>query len=127
MEPAEISLARTSITVQSDSMTLVKLNCTGSESCAGKLILSVKTTSKTKDKKKISGTITIGTAMFSIAAGKTATVKLKLDAVGRDLLDMDHGRLTARLEILEHEPDVKHTQTATVHLILQKSHGKTKK
>jgi hypothetical protein len=69
-------------------------------------------------------TLTIGTAGFSVSAGKTATVKIKLNAAGRAQLGVGHGRLTASLAIVEQEGS---TQTKTVHLIQQKAHGKAKK
>jgi hypothetical protein len=127
-EPAEISLADTALTVQSNGSTTVKLDCESMERCAGKLTLSAKNVVTDKGKKKISRTVTIGTSTFSITAQGTTTVTIKLNSAGRGLLGADHGRLTARLDILEIEPDSGHTQTVNVHLtILQKSHGKAKK
>jgi hypothetical protein len=127
-EPAEISLAGTALTVQGNGSTTVKLDCESMERCAGKLTLSAKNTVTAKGKKKISRTVTIGTSTFSTTAQGTTTVTIKLNSTGRGLLGADHGRLTARLDILELEPDSGHTQTVNVHLrTLQKSHGKTKK
>jgi hypothetical protein len=60
-------------------------------------------------------------------ATTTATVQFKLNTTGRALLNTDHGRLAAALAILETAPGPEHTQTANVHLTLQKSHGKAKK
>jgi Trypsin len=125
--PGRASLASTSITVQSNGTALIKLDCKGSEGCGGKLTLSAKTTSKAKSKKQRSRTVTIGTSKFSIAAGRTTTVKIKLNPAGRGLFNADHGRLTARLAILQLAPAPEHTQTTNVHLTLQKSHGKAKK
>ncbi len=114
----EVSLASTGIAVQSDGMTVVKLDCKGSASCEGKLTLSAQATSKAKGKKK--HTLTIGTAVFSIAAGMTTTVKVKLNAAGRGLLRADHGRLVARLTILQSAPSA-HSQTEGVHLLQLKA------
>jgi hypothetical protein len=116
----EITLASASIAVQRDDMALVKLACTGGEECAGKLIFSAKTTSKAKDAKKRSRTVTLGTARFSIAAGKTITVKIKLDAAGRALLCTDHGRVNANLAVLEFAPSPSLTHTESVQLVRQK-------
>ena len=80
-----------------------------------------------KGGKKRSKTTTIGTATFSIPLGKTATIKLTLDAAGRALLDMDHGYLNATLTIRESSPSPAQTNTDSVHLVQQKAHGKAKK
>lgn len=121
----EISLAGTGIAVQSEGMALVKLGCKGGATCGGKLTLSTQATSKAKGKKK--RTITIGIAQFSIVAGKTATVKVKLNAAGRGLLSADRGRLAANLTILKLSPAPEHTQTTNVRLSGERPRGKTKK
>jgi hypothetical protein len=121
----EVSLASTGIAVQGDGMAFVKLGCKGGESCGGKLTLSAQATSKAKGKKK--RTITIGTAGFSIAAGKTATVKVKLNAAGRGLLKANHERLVANLTIMKLTPAPEHIQTASVRLSGERPRGKTKK
>jgi hypothetical protein len=77
--------------------------------------------------KKHSRTVTIGTAKFSIVADKTTTVKVKLNAAGRGLLNVDRGRLTASLEILEPMPGPTYNETANVHLAQQTYRGKAKK
>lgn len=41
----------------------------------------------------------IGTTHYSIAAGKTETLKLKLTSVGRKLLKKGHGKLKATLKL----------------------------
>jgi hypothetical protein len=120
--PGEISLPSTSVPVQSNQA-LVKLDCTGSEDCHGKLTLIAKSTIKAKGKKKIK-TVTIGAESFSISGDRTTTVKIDLDATGRALLTTGHGRLTAHLAILELEPGPKQTRSESVQLIQQKTHSK---
>ena len=131
----------------------VELTCSDVATCAGKLTLTVKIPLKTGNKAKTK-TETIGTATFSIPAGKTATievtlkagahghdrdtsfsipgdeaktVKVNLDAAGRALLKADHGRCSASLALLELAPSPQNTQTKTVQLVRQKAHGKAKK
>jgi hypothetical protein len=116
---AGVTLSGTSLAVQRDGTALVTLDCAGSGSCEGKLTLSAQATSKAKGKKK--RTITIGTAKFSIAAGKTATAKVKLDAAGRGLLGSAHERLAAHLTVLKLAPAPEHTQTLSVQLLRQKA------
>jgi hypothetical protein len=124
--PGDVTLSGTSLTVQRDGTALVRLDCAGSDSCKGKLTLLAKATSRTKGGKKVSRTIAIGTAKFSIAAGKTATVKVKLDTAGRRLMSAAHERLAARLTILELASAPGHTQTANVRLNGRRSRGKAK-
>ena len=128
-EPAlgSVSLAGSDLTVQSDGVVLVKLDCKGDTGCSGKLTLSVKATSRAKGREKVSRTITIGTAKFSIAAGKRATVKIELDATGRGLLGADRERLSAGLTILKTSPSPSNTHTENVQLAQERAHGKTGK
>jgi hypothetical protein len=97
----EVTLADAGITVQSNRIALVTLDCQGSEDCTGRLTLSAKTTSKTKGKKKRSSVVTIGTAQFSIGNGKTSIVKIDLNTRGRTTLKADHRSLSAQLVISE--------------------------
>ncbi len=110
-----VSLDNTSLMVERTGVVVLKFDCTGIGACSGKLILKAK-----KGKKK---TTTIGTANFSIPAGKVAATKLSLNAVGRALLSADHGRLnTASLTIAELKPAAGQTQTKRVRLIEQRFH-----
>jgi hypothetical protein len=115
-ETGGVSLAATNVTVQSNGTALVKLTCLGIASCHGKLRLT------TKGKKK-THTVALATVSFSIAGDETKSVKIKLDASGRALLDADRGRLSANLALLELAPSPQNTQAKTVHLVQQKSHG----
>jgi hypothetical protein len=119
-----VSLNSTRIATARDGKAALKLRCTGTGTCGGKLTLTAKT--KGKGKKK-TNTETIGTATFSIPAGKTATIRLKLNAAGRALLGAHHGRLSASLTILKSSPAPSQTHTESVRLVLQKAHGKAKK
>lgn len=111
-----VSLASTNVTVQSNGMALVKLNCLGIGSCHGKLTLTAKGTAKAKDSKKARA-VTIGTVSFTISGDETKTVKIKLDAAGRALLSTDHGRLGASLALLELAPSPENTQMKAVRLV----------
>jgi hypothetical protein len=67
--------------------------------------------------------MTIGTASFSVPAGKVEITKLTLNATGRALLGADHGRLnTASLTMAEIEPAPGQTQTKRVRLVEQAVH-----
>ncbi len=118
-----VSLAGTAIPVQRDGAALVKLECVGSSSCSGKLVLAAKIASKGKGKKKAARmtTTTIGTAGFSIPSDETKTVNVELDAAGRALLGVDHGHLGASLAILESAPNPANTQTNNVRLMRAKA------
>jgi hypothetical protein len=123
VQAAEVSLAGTDVTVQSNGVALVKLDCTGNESCTGKLTLSA-TTSMAKQTKKRSQTITIGTDGFLLANGTTTAAHVKLNAAGRKLLVNAHQHLTAQLEIQKLTPIPKHLLITNIHLTQQKVYSK---
>jgi len=79
-----VSLTGSVLSIQSNGKGSVKLTCTGTATCAGKLTLTV--TSKGKHAKKAKAE-TIGTAAFSIPAGKTGVVTITLTAAGRALAE----------------------------------------
>lgn len=114
-----VLLTSTRITTTGGGKTAVKLTCTGTATCRGKLTLTHKMTGK--DGKQRSKTTTIGTATFSIPPGKTTTIDVKLNAVGRALLDADHGRLSAILTVLKSTPAPSQTHTENVRLVLRKA------
>jgi hypothetical protein len=124
---SHVSIASASIPVQSDGEAAVKLSCKGTGTCRGKLTLTVRTQGMF-EKRGRSGkggtrrfkTTTIGTASFSIAAGKTVTLELKLNPAGRALLSAGHGRLNATLTILKSSPAPPQTGNESVRLVLQK-------
>jgi hypothetical protein len=121
-----ISLAGTSVTVKG-ATGAVRLTCTGTTTCSGKLTLTAKITTKGHGKKKRSKTQTIGTASFTVAAGKTTTVQLELNPTGRKLLGTGHGHLSAQLDIAKSLPSPPEVQTKTVHLNEPKPAKKAKK
>jgi hypothetical protein len=125
-EPGSVSLLSTSVTVQSNGLAPFKLECLGNATCTGKLTLTAKETVKTKHG-KTSRTVTIAAAAFSIVGEDTATIKLTLNTVGRELLAGDRGHLTSRLTLRQVSPAPAHTQTETVHLIAQKEPGSKKR
>ena len=104
----------------------VELTCTGTATCSGKLTLTVKTTERHGDERR-SKTRVIGTANFSVKAGKTATVHVKLNAAGRKLLRAGHGHLSAQLGIAKSSPRPAATQTKRVQLSESKPAKKSKR
>ncbi len=120
-----VSLAGSIVTVQRGGKVGVKLTCTGTATCAGKLTLTGTSRTK-KGKKSRTTTETIGTAPFSIPAGRTATISLALNGTGRALLRAAHGRLSAALTILKSAPSPATKQTKNVHLVEPRA-TKTKK
>ena len=73
----------------------------------GKATLTVK--SKPKKGKKAK-TETIGTVSFSIPAGATKPLRVKLNAVGSTLLRSAHGHLSAYLKVVKESPGPSKTQ-----------------
>ncbi len=116
-----VSLTGSVFSVQSGGKASVKLTCTGTATCAGKLTLTVKAKKGKKGK-----TETIGTATFSIPAGKTGVVTITLTAAGRALLKAGHGKLSATLTIVKSSPSPTSTERASIQLV-QKQATKAKK
>ncbi len=102
----------------SHATTEIDLHDTGSGMCTGKLTLEIAVKIKHSKHKRVKHE-TIATGSFSIAAGKTGTVKLVLDRAGMTLLRKDHGRLTARLTLSGSSASP--PQTRSVLLVKQKS------
>ena len=117
-----VSLASTRIATTWGGETAVKLRCTGADTCRGKLTLTVQV--RGKSGKRRSKTTAIGTATFSILPGKTATIKLELNAVGRALLSAAHGRLSATLMVLKSSPAPSQTRTENVQLVQKSTKAK---
>lgn len=114
-----VSLVSTALVAQHGAIALAELTCVGSasETCAGKLVLSVRLPAR---KGKRSHTPVVGTASFSVAAGKTTSVRIRLNATGRALMRKAHGRLNASLAILQSAP-ASHSQLRSVHLLARRS------
>jgi hypothetical protein len=106
------SLIGKRIAVQPHSRALFKLLGTGAGRCSGKLRLRVKL--------KLGGgrfkLKTIGTAVFSISAGKRVSVSVKLNAAGRALLAAGHGGLNASVLLVKQSPTPYVSRTASVRL-----------
>ncbi len=121
-----VSLASTSAMTQSAGVAAIKLIWTGAgtSTCAGKLTLTVMTKGGSRQPKaKL-----VGTGAFSLALGKVGIVRVRLNEAGRALLNAGHGRLSARLAILELFPGPSQAQTETVHLAREaRSSNKHKK
>jgi hypothetical protein len=96
----------------------VKLSCSGTATCVGKVTLTVKSK---PEKGKKAKTETIGTASFSIAPGKTKLIKVKLLGTGRALLRAAHGHLGAALKIAKASPSPSKTVTQSVRLKQQQA------
>ncbi len=130
-ESGGVSLAGTAIPAQSGGVALVRLRCTTTDGCDGKLILSIEVTSRRKGARKRSRTVTLATGSFSVSGDRTTAVRIELDAAARALLGTDHGRLSARLTILELESGQGHAQrsvrTKSVRIVVQKTGGSRRK
>lgn len=126
-----VSLVGTRISTTRAGEAAVELRCASAPTCHGKLTLTVRTQGifekpgrSGKGGQRRSKTTLIGTASFTIPAGRTVTVELKLSAAGRALLGVDHGRLTASLTILKSVPVPSQTHSEKVQLMWQKHPGR---
>ena len=111
---AHVSLVSSAIAVQRNGWALVKLSCAGTAKCAGNLKLTAKT--RARKKRQPAKAKVIATSNFTVAANATATIKLKLDAAGRALLNAAHGRLSATLTILKSSPAPSQKETKSIRL-----------
>lgn len=111
---AGVSLVSDAIVVQRDGLAVIKLFCRGRVKCAGSLRLIAKARSRRKRHLATIEIITV--AKFAVAPDRTATIKLKLNAVGRSLLKAAHGRLRASLAIAETSPAPSRTCQQSVDL-----------
>jgi hypothetical protein len=113
-----VALSSRNVSVLTHGRAVVKLRVTGAGRCAGKLRLRV-TRRLAHHKLRVK---TIGTAVFSIPAGHSAVVRLKLNAAGRGLLRTHHWRLSASLLLVRQSPTPALSQTAKVSLFRPKKH-----
>ena len=121
-----VSLAGSTIAVQSSGEAQAKLACTGTAMCDGKVTLTMKGSAKKGEKTKTKAQ-TMATATFSIPEGKTATIALELNATGRALLGTTHGRLSATLTLLKSSPAPSQMHAENVQLVREKPRGNRKK
>lgn len=117
-KPGNVTLDGITLKVGNKKDAVAKLGCEGEGSCTGKLTLSARET-VTKKGKKSSRTVTIGTATFSLTAGKTASFTVQINATGRGLLTGAHGHLAAHLQVAEQAPGA--TFSKEVHLLADKA------
>jgi thermitase len=100
--------------------TKVGLRCSGATACASKLTLTMRVKRKlghgTQTSFKIK-VLTIGAARFSVGAGGTVQVTIKLNATGRAVVARAHGHLYANLTIFASDPAPPTTQTERVRLV----------
>ena len=115
MTRSSVRLAATKLNV-SGADAIVKLDCSGSAACKGKLTLTVVKTLKVKGKKR-KETVTIGTESFSVAGGATAKIKIKLSSYARSQIRSTHGHLKASVELVGHETEPTHERTEAVTIL----------
>lgn len=120
-----VALASSTAAVEGGNAATVKLACTGATPCLGKLTLTVKRANRKA--RKAASTVTIGSGSFSIPAGKSGIIRVKLNATGRALLSAAHGRLSATLTIYTSSVTPATTQAKSVHLVQQKQIKKISK
>ncbi|HSZ70739.1 MAG TPA: hypothetical protein VK756_10295 [Solirubrobacteraceae bacterium] len=110
------SLASPNVMAQRGEVS-IKLSWAKASTCRGKLTLAVKARGK-GGRPKLTP---IGTAAFSLAGRSPQVVRVKLNQIGRELLEAEHGRLSASLTVLATSPGPARAQTATVHVVSARS------
>jgi hypothetical protein len=114
-----ISLDGSTVTVLRTDRALIKLRCTGTARCSGRLTLTIRITTRTA-KGKRTRSDAIGAASYSIRAGTSAIVRVRINRLGRTHLTRGHGHLRARLTISKTSPSPRTTTVEAVHLTLQR-------
>jgi hypothetical protein len=117
VSPSRLSLDGYAVSVRNSDKAAIKLTCSNTTTCSGKLTLTAKVPTR-EGKDEYSETEIIGTTSFSIPAGTAVTIRLKLNATGRRLLNAANRHIDAELTILKTTPRPSTTQTASVHLTL---------
>jgi Trypsin len=113
--PSTITLGGSDLITAANGSTAIKLECEGERSCSGQLTLQAQQSAKKKRGRRASHTVTIAHVDFSIPAGQTTDVKLRLNGVGLALLKAARGKLAANLRIAQTGSG--ETETTKVHLI----------
>jgi hypothetical protein len=108
-----VSLRSKRIAVQAPGRAALRLLVGGAGRCTGKLRLRVKVALGHHR----SILRTIGTAVFSIPAGRGAVIRMKLNAFGRALLSRRHGRLNASILITRTTPAPLLARSSSVRLV----------
>jgi trypsin len=112
---AKLTLAGTRVSVRNRTTALVKLRCTGTAACRGRLTIAAGQKHAAKGK---GGRATqIAAARFTIAAGQTEPVRATLTETGRRMLAGDGGRLAARLVLTQTGPGSTRVRLEDVRLI----------
>jgi hypothetical protein len=112
-----VSLNGSTIAAQRSGEAQVRLACTGTRTCTGKLLLAVKGAA---GKGKRFRMRKIAEGSFSVPAGKVATIELRLNGAGRARLGADHGRVGATLTIFKLFPATPQVHSASVWLVREK-------
>jgi hypothetical protein len=77
----------------------VKVSCAAGKSCSGTVTLAISGASAAGVGHRPARSTSLGSASFSIAAGRSAVVRVPLNGKGRAMLRAAHGHLGATLEI----------------------------
>jgi hypothetical protein len=116
-ETGNVQLAATTFAVRGGHTSLVRLECLGSHSCHGRLILTAKVPARSGSRHERAHSAPVGIGTFSMFGDEAKTVSMHIDAIGRALLAAGHGRLNATLAIQELAPNSDSTWETAVHLL----------
>ncbi len=115
---ATVGLLSPEIATSGRGVAKVKLACRGTARCLGSVTLIGKLGST--DEKGHAKQEMLGTARFSLKAGATATVEVKLSARAKSALRIEHGYLRAVLSIRTSSPEPAQTHSVIVQLSTHK-------
>ncbi len=119
-----VTLLGTTLSVQGGAQAALRLSCAGTATmCSGELVMNAKRPRRGHGARRTL-TVAIGTIRFVIPSGRTTSVRLTLNALGRSLVRAAAGRLDALLTIRRSSPAPALTQTRTVHLLSKSRRGR---
>jgi hypothetical protein len=117
------ALASKSLAARGDGAVTLRFECVGAVPCNDRLSLVARQTLRRRGH-RISRTVTIGTTVALIVAGKTESLTIHLNRTGRALLHAGHGQLAATLLIEQASGRV---QAVTVQLVESASRGRARR
>lgn len=115
--PCAVRLKSTAITVITKTRVEITLVASGSGHCAGRLTLRAQVRVGKRVRLR-----SLGTASYSLNAGRTVHLRVKLDSAGLSLLRSHHGRLKALLVIARTSPAPPRSTTTNVSLARASAH-----
>ena len=110
-----VRLVASKIATRAGGRAALRLSCTGTARCIGRLKLTARRAATSK--RKAGKAAVVARKTFSIAPGTTGRIAIRLNARGRGLLRAAHAHLTASLTVLKTSPAPSRAATQRIRLL----------